>query len=123
MSVTPVATVVAVAGITIAVIDATVVADFGCPVTVIPVVEIVVVVVRPIAGRPVKVWLGWLHPGAWDPVITNIAPVPITWHPDKVFARTGRLLINGKRRWTKVHRNHVLRGRYPRDKKHRESKE
>ena len=96
MSAAPVATLVAKADITKAVVNAAVVADVGSPVTAVE--AIAVMVVTPIAGSPEGALIGSLDPHAGYPVVAALSPCPVAGSPEIVVARSLRLFIIGEGR-------------------------
>jgi hypothetical protein len=91
----PVATVVTVAGIAVAVIDAAIKADVRSPVAVVP--SIKTVIPAPVAGSP-KHSDGSHHPGAGNPIVAFVViPCPITRRPDISLSGANRLNIHWQR--------------------------
>jgi hypothetical protein len=94
VSVIPIGAVVSAARVAIAVLDASVVADVRCPVSPMP--AIVAIFKSPPGGRPKRSHIRRQHPGAWNPVIAGACVIPVTWRPNIIVARAGRLLIIGQ---------------------------
>jgi hypothetical protein len=90
----PISALVTDPAITEAVIDAAVISHVGPPVSGVP--NISGIIVAPVAGRPKQPDSRWQHPGARDPVITNVSIGPVAWRPYVAGAWTERLLVNGK---------------------------
>jgi hypothetical protein len=93
---TPIAAVVADAGVAEAIVDAAVKADVRAPES--PVEAPAIVIPAPVAGGPEGAVVGWSAPGAGDPVVAGGSPVPIAGGPDVVGRGGFRLLINGQGR-------------------------
>ena len=98
LSVAPFAATVADAAIAEAIVDTAIESDRRTPVSGVEPVE--AVVPAPIAGRPQKPDLWWLHPGAWHPVVVlyAVVPGPIARRPDVAVGRDRRLVVDRQRR-------------------------
>ena len=93
---TPIAALVAVAGVAVAIRDAAVEADFRAPIAFVKGID--AVVPTPIAGRPQQRWLRWQCPRARHPVVARIViPGPIARRPDVTWRWDRRLIVN--RQW------------------------
>jgi hypothetical protein len=93
----PVAAVIAVAGVSEAVVDASVVADVRAPEAGME--AIAVTVEKPVAGGPKGSVVGSSDPGSGDPVIAGGGVAPVAGGPEVVGRRGGRLVIDGKLGW------------------------
>ena len=91
----PVSTPVADAGVTEAVVNATVESDGRSPVAGVPVVQSGGK--SPVARRPQEADLGRHHPCSRHPVVSARAVSPITRCPDVSWSRTERLRVHGQR--------------------------
>src|SRR5262245_38205013 len=90
----PISALVAYASITEAVVDAAVISHVRPPISGVP--NISGIIVAPVARRPEQPDNRWQHPGARDPVITNVSIGPVAWRPYVAGAWTERLLVDGK---------------------------
>src|SRR5262245_30227199 len=95
-TVVPISALVADASIAEAVVDAAVISYVRPPISGVP--KISATIVAPVAGRPEQPDSRWQHPGAGDPVITNVPVAPVAWCPYVAGAWTERLLVNRKNR-------------------------
>jgi hypothetical protein len=95
LPIVPIGSVIATTRISIAVIDATVVADVGSPITRVPV--IISVVVAPPWRSPQGTDIGGHDPCARDPIISGVRVVPVPGSPNVIVAGSGRLRVIGKR--------------------------
>ena len=89
----PASAVVAVSVISAAIVDATVKADRGCPVSLVPAVA--AVVPTPISGGPIITSLRGGDPRARYPVVSVRTPRPVAGLPNIVRRRSVRLLVDG----------------------------
>ena len=98
VSAAPVAALVAVAGVTKAVVDAAIVADVLAPVATVEPVR--VIPIAPVAGGPKCALVGSLNPCAGHPIIAVRRPGPVARRPDVVVAGIVRLVVveKGRRR-------------------------
>src|SRR6476620_2207105 len=93
---TPIAALVAVAGVAVAIRDAAVEADFRAPIAFVKGID--AVVPTPIAGRPQQLRLRWQCPRARHPIIASVViPGPIAGRPDVTWRWDRRLIVN--RQW------------------------
>jgi len=93
----PIAAIVAIAGVTEAIVDATVETNVKAPVAAVEAPA--VVVPAPVSGGPQSAVVGWGAPGTGNPVVAGRSPVPVAGCPDIVWRRGLRLLIFGELRW------------------------
>jgi hypothetical protein len=93
---TPVAALIAISAVAIAVIDTAIVADVQAPVAAVE--AIAVMTEAPIAGGPESVLVGSLNPPPPNPVITGWSPCPVPGRPEIVVAGSRRLIVFGQRR-------------------------
>ncbi len=91
----PVSAIEADAEVAEAVVDASVIADVGAPITGVP--EVAVVAVAPVARGPESSGVWSENPGALNPLITVSCPCPVTGGPDVAIAGGWRLLVVGDR--------------------------
>jgi len=96
MTAAPVAALVAIAAVAIAVIDAAIVTDMQAPVAAVE--AITVMPEAPIAGGPESALVGSLNPPAGNPVITGWSPCPVAGRPEIAVAGILRLIVFGQRR-------------------------
>ena len=82
--------------VAIPVVDAAIETDFWSPIA--GVEKITIIAPAPIAGSPQISGFGSEHPGSGDPVIIVVI-CPVTRHPDVIFARALRLLVNRQLGW------------------------
>ena len=80
--VVPIAAVVAVTHITVAIVDAAVIADVRTPIAMIP--AIVGIGPAPVAWRPKCTDIGGDDPHPGHPIISGWLVVPVAWRPDVV---------------------------------------
>lgn len=106
LPVTPVAAVVSLAGISVAIIDAAVVTHLRTPVSRVP--QVAIAAPTPVAGRPQISGDRYEHPCSGHPVIALTAVGPITGGPDVAFRRAGWLCVNRQRRRGKTDSNRNL---------------
>src|SRR5206468_1635816 len=93
---------VAVSGVAITIINASIKTDSWPPV---PLVKRVCAVVPAPPGRGPKQTHGWWRdPDARDPVIIPVTPAPVARSPDIAFNRAERLLIYRQNRRSKINR-------------------
>jgi len=95
-AVVPIGAIIATASISIAVIDATVVADMGTPVARMPMV--VAVVETPPWRRPECAYIGSNDPHPGYPIISGAGVAPVTRSPQVIIARGRRLAVLRERR-------------------------
>ena len=93
----PLATIEADAAVAEAVVDATVVADLGTPVALVP--AVVTAFIAPVAGGPEIAGLRSEDPGAGNPEVAGVAVGPVAGRPDVAVAGDGGLDVDGQRRW------------------------
>src|ERR1035437_144881 len=103
ISTTPASAFIAVTGITVAVVDATVKAYLRTPVSGMP--DVGVFAPSPVARRPQKADLRGKHPGSRYPKIAIGAVRPIAGSPDVAETRAPRLLVHRQRRRSNRHRD------------------
>jgi hypothetical protein len=96
MAAAPVAALVAIAAVAIAVIDAAIVADVQAPIAAVEAVA--VMTEAPVAGGPESALIGSLNPPAGNPVITGWSPCPVAGRPEIAVAGILRLIVFGQRR-------------------------
>jgi hypothetical protein len=96
MAATPVAALVAIAAVAIAVIDAAIVADVQAPVAAIEAVA--VMPEAPVAGGPESALVRSLNPSARYPVVPGWSPCPVTGRPEIAVAGSRWLIVFGHRR-------------------------
>jgi hypothetical protein len=92
----PIGAIIPAAGISIAVIDAAIVADVRTPITRVPMV--VPVVETPPGRRPECIYVRGHHPRSRNPIITGVRIAPVTGRPNVIVARSGRLTVLGEGR-------------------------
>ena len=90
----PVAAVIAEAGVTEAIIDASVEADMGAPVSAAEAPT--VVVPAPVTGSPKSSVIRWKTPSAGYPVVAGGRPVPVAGGPDVVGSGGYGLVVLGE---------------------------
>ena len=76
----PLAAIVTVPDVAVAIIDPPVKTDCRAPVAIVE--DVAATAIAPVAGRPEKTDLRWVDPDARDPVIAKIAVGPIARRPD-----------------------------------------
>jgi hypothetical protein len=108
-AVIPVSAIVAAAGISKAVIDATVKPDVRTPISTVP--AVVTAFIIPIRRCPEGIDPGSHHPCSGHPIIAAVCPAPIAGCPVIVVARRGRLAVIGERRRRLIRLNRRLVGR------------
>jgi len=91
VSAVPVAAVVAMANVAVAVIHATIEADMQAPVAMMEAIE--AAVESPVARRPQRAFIGRVHPAARHPVVSHRAPRPVAGSPQVVRVGSGRLIV------------------------------
>jgi hypothetical protein len=96
MAVIPIAAAITLAGVSEAIINATVKADVRTPIAVVE--RVAALVESPIAGSPEGALIGRLNPDAGDPVIAGAAIIPVAGGPKVVVGGSRRLVILGQRR-------------------------
>src|SRR5207245_10281149 len=95
------------AGIAEAVINTAVEADVRAPVAAVP--DVKAVVPSPITGRPVQAYRSD-HPGTGHPVVAIvIVPRPVAGRPDVAGAGADGLRVDRQRGWADPHRYEDLR--------------
>jgi hypothetical protein len=99
----PASALVAVTGITEAVVDATVKAHLRTPISDMP--DEGRTAPSPIARCPQKADLGGQHPRSGHPEIAIITIRPVAWSPDVAGTRAPRLLVHRQRRRRDRHRD------------------
>ena len=101
---TPSSAPVAVSGVAITVINASIKADMRSPVTLVK--RVCAVVPAPPSRCPKQTDLRWSDPDARDPVIIVVIgiPAPVAWSPDVTCNRARWLLIYRQRRRSKIDR-------------------
>jgi hypothetical protein len=87
----PIAAIVAIAGVTEAVVNAAIEADVQTPIAAVEAPAIVIP--APITGGPESAIIRRSAPGAWNPIIACGSPTPVARGPDVVGGRSFRLLI------------------------------
>src|SRR5579883_1967198 len=89
----PMAAVIAVAGVAVAIVDAAIEADFAPPIAGME--SIAAAGPAPVGGRPQQLRLRRQDPGARHPVVIVLGgiPGPIAGDPDIALSRNGRLLV------------------------------
>jgi hypothetical protein len=92
----PIAAVIAVAGVTEAVVNASIETDVEAPITAVEAPA--VVVPTPVAGSPECAIVRRSAPCAGDPVVAGGSPVPIAGSPDVVRSRGYWLIVFGQGR-------------------------
>ncbi len=95
-AVIPIGAIIAAARVSIAVIDAAIVADVRTPIAGMP--EISTVIVAPPWRRPERTYPRRQHPRAGNPVIARVGVIPVTRCPNVIVAGGWRLRVIGKRR-------------------------
>lgn len=93
----PIATLIAVSEITVAVIHPAIETYVRTPIAAVPAVSASEKI--PISRRPQRTHVGCKHPRSRHPVIASRRPVPISGGPDVVIAWAVGLLINRQLRW------------------------
>lgn len=93
----PVAAVIAVAGVSEAVVDASVVADVRAPEAVVE--AVVVAVEEPVAGGPEGPVIGGGDPGPGNPVVAGGSVAPVAGGPEVVGRGGWGLIVDGEWRW------------------------
>jgi hypothetical protein len=106
-SIIPVATLIAIATVAEAVVDAAVETYLRSPVAIVEHVR--AVIPAPVAGGPEQARFGSFHPGAWHPVIAFVAVGPIARRPDVALSRRHRLRVDGERWGSDIDGNADLR--------------
>ncbi len=96
----PVAAVIAVAGVSEAVVDASVEADVKTPVAVVEAPA--AVIPTPVTGGPESTIVGGSTPGSWNPVITGGRPVPVARGPDVIGCGGDGLVVFREGWWRLV---------------------
>jgi hypothetical protein len=99
----PVAAIESGAWVAESIINATVEANCGTPITGIPRIE--PIGKGPVARSPKKTYLRGKNPEARDPVVAVNAVCPVTRFPEIAGTWTKRLAIDGKDRWADADRN------------------
>jgi hypothetical protein len=89
----PIAAVVAIAGVAKAVVNAAVETDVQPPVATVEAPA--VVIPTPVAGGPESTVVGWSAPRAGNPIVAGRTPVPVAGGPDIVRRRGLGLLVFG----------------------------
>jgi hypothetical protein len=92
----PVAAMVTVAGITKAIVDATVKADMQAPVAAVEAPA--VVIPTPVAGSPESSVVRRCTPCTWNPVVAGRRPTPVARSPEIVGRRRFGLIVFGQLR-------------------------
>jgi hypothetical protein len=92
----PIGAVVPAARVTVAIVDAPVVADVRRPISSMP--AIVAIFRSPPGGRPESSYVRRQDPGGWNPVEAGACVIPVAGRPNVIVAGAGRLLIIGQRR-------------------------
>jgi hypothetical protein len=92
----PVASLVTITAVAVAVIDATVKTDVRAPIAVVPVIPIAIE--PPVSRSPERPNPGGQHPGARHPVVSIRRVGPVAWRPQIVVARGRRLIVIGQSR-------------------------
>jgi hypothetical protein len=93
----PVAAVIAVTGVTEAVVDASIEADVEAPVATVEAPA--AVVPTPVAGSPERSIVRRSAPCAGNPVVADGTPIPVAGCPDVVGSGGYWLVVFGERRW------------------------
>jgi len=96
MAVVPAPAFKAVAEVTETIVDAAIEPYGRAPIAVIP--NKTGAAPTPVARRPEETYFRSFDPRAGHPVITVVAPAPISGRPDVAVTGANRLLVNGKRR-------------------------
>jgi len=107
----PSAAPVAVSGVAMTVVNASVKTDSRAPVAFIK--RVSAVVEAPVRRCPKQTHCWWSDPNAWDPIIIHVSIAPVTGSPHIAFDRTGRLLHDRQNRRSNIDRYAYLceRGR------------
>jgi hypothetical protein len=92
----PISALITMAHITVAVIDAAIVADMRAPVSTVP--AIATAAEGPVRRRPKRADIGSNHPCAWHPIITFGRIRPVTGCPYIIVAGAFGLAVFGERR-------------------------